>query len=60
MLVLEANMDTLLARERLRERGHELTAESLRQTVLEITGDQLVADQAYCDRVLADSRGGHD
>ncbi len=51
-MILDINMSALLAEERLREEGGRLSAMSLRELVLQATGDEDAADQAYCDRVL--------
>jgi hypothetical protein len=45
-------MDRLRAREVLRERGGDLTPESLRELTLLATGSENMADGAYCDQIL--------
>lgn len=54
--MLHANMDALRAEEVLRERGSELTPESLREVMLLATGDEDAADEAYARRVLEVTR----
>ena len=49
-------MRAIRATETLREWGGEVTAEALRKLVLEATGDETAADEAYCQRILDESR----
>ncbi len=50
-------MGALRAEEILRDKGGNLTPESLRALVLQATGDEDAADDAYCRRVLETEKG---
>ena len=53
LVALDSQIERLRAEETLREKGTELTPESLRSVVLAATGSQDEADRAYSERVLA-------
>jgi len=58
-LILSANRDAVLAEETLRERGGELTPESLYRLTLLATGDRDRAEMAQARRVLEIERHRH-
>lgn len=49
--MLEVYLPVVMAQRTLRDKGGKLTPESLREVVLEATGDEDEADRAYCRRV---------
>lgn len=57
-MALEAHLPALRAEELLRQRGGELSPESMRELIIEATGDQDLADDIYCQRLLRESRDG--
>lgn len=57
-MALEAHLPALRAEELLRQRGGELSPESMRELIVEATGDQDLADDIYCQRLLRESRDG--
>lgn len=55
-LVLETNIDSLWAQEKLREDGGKIKADALRRLVLLATGDEKAAEEAWAKRVHEEMR----